>query len=872
MTYKNKSIMTKRKAFTLIELLIVIAIIGILFIVLVSKVDFATDKAKATGVQTDFRSFQLAFETVSREHAGFNTFGWDTGDVNANGKRDSYDEGDVNKDGKQDTGEVWTGHKVYAETFTKVFSLVKPGTTGYDRDALNRLETAINANLDPKLHITIADDGTISMANGAQDPWNKEYHGWYITNAEVDKKDRGAIVMYSDGANNEFGSEHTISNGVVTISIPGSNKAGKDDYGMVVVYTYVNGYGEIKTSTSGFSNNQGDVHTPSVDVDNNGSGNLGGETSDPSEPIPTTLAAGFYDANDNVLATWEELVNDYGMEISTDYTYDNTHTIESSPAYILEKYFPTAKTIVVNANEGIGNNAFRNTNIEQLFVLEGCTTIGEGAFGNCESLISVSLPTTVTSLEHNAFYWTTSLDSINFPTNLTNIGDYAFYMSNIREAILPVGVTTINAYAFADCSALTKLEIPGVVETKNSAFRSCTSLKYVKLGSNLKTLGYEAFCNCVSLTEIELPEGLEKMDSYVFQNCNSLSSIKLPETLTHLGYQVLYQTSLEYLYVPDSVTFMDDIIGNYYASDKLKAISLPGNIQTYNGVLNCGEGCTLVLRKTDGTYDLEKLSWSQLASQTIYVPANLIDDYVNHFVIKDYGYGNASKFLPIEDVPEYPWFEKGTSNQSKLDEYTWAELKQIANLKLTAEQYKSQYGIELGQIKNNQYILVDFNNYDGFVFMYNTNTYYRFSEERTTNGGYASSLWVNKMETLYSKMDASLKSNIKQIDVICGTNSSTSDITTLSCHLFIPSWKEMGGTNLNGAAALEGEAFEYFASDSIRATVYTWLSANGWHAGGALRTIFDTSSYRNISSYDGSFSRTESPNSNFYAFAAFVIG
>ncbi len=90
-----------KHAFTLIELLIVIAIIGILFIVLVSKVDFATDKAKATGVQTDFRSFQLAFETVAKENAGFNTFGWDTGDVNQNGKRDSYDEGDNGAGGLQ---------------------------------------------------------------------------------------------------------------------------------------------------------------------------------------------------------------------------------------------------------------------------------------------------------------------------------------------------------------------------------------------------------------------------------------------------------------------------------------------------------------------------------------------------------------------------------------------------------------------------------------------------------------------------------------------------------------------------------------------------------------------------------------------------
>ena len=256
LNYKHK------KAFTLIELLIVIAIIGILFIVLISKVDFASDKAKATGVQTDFRSFQLAFDTVAKENAGFNTFGWDTGDTNANGKRDSYDEGDngagggIAHNGIQDGTEVFTGHKVYAETFTKVFSLKKNGTGSYDRDALNRLETAINANLDPKLHITIKDDGEIVMANGAQDPWNKEYHGYYISNAETDGKDRGAIVMYSDGANNEFGSAHAIANGVVSVTIPNNNKYGKDDYSIVSIYSYVNGYGEVLNITTGFSNNQ----------------------------------------------------------------------------------------------------------------------------------------------------------------------------------------------------------------------------------------------------------------------------------------------------------------------------------------------------------------------------------------------------------------------------------------------------------------------------------------------------------------------------------------------------------------------------------------------------------------------------------------
>ena len=289
MNCKNKLFMTKRKAFTLIELLIVIAIIGILFIVLVSKVDFATDKAKATGVQTDFRSFQMAFDTVAKENAGFNTFGWDTGDTKradfatalagytytneatdkADGKRNSYDEGDKNLNGTCDTGETFTGRKVYTEVWSGQYTMIKPGTDTYDRAALSALETAINANLDPKLQITINSDGGIVMANGAQDPWSREYHGQYYS-AE-DGMDRGAIFMFSDGPNNAYGSDYTLANGVATVFVPNSNKNGKDDYSLVSIYSYLNGYGEALTATTGFSNNQmlanGNVSTQTPDID-----------------------------------------------------------------------------------------------------------------------------------------------------------------------------------------------------------------------------------------------------------------------------------------------------------------------------------------------------------------------------------------------------------------------------------------------------------------------------------------------------------------------------------------------------------------------------------------------------------------------------
>ena len=59
--------MTK-KAFTLIELLVVVVIIGILFIALVSNVDFSVSEAKRMNVTTDFLAYQMAIERVCLEH------------------------------------------------------------------------------------------------------------------------------------------------------------------------------------------------------------------------------------------------------------------------------------------------------------------------------------------------------------------------------------------------------------------------------------------------------------------------------------------------------------------------------------------------------------------------------------------------------------------------------------------------------------------------------------------------------------------------------------------------------------------------------------------------------------------------------------
>ena len=642
----------KKKAFTLIELLIVIAIIGILFIVLVSKVDFATDKAKATGVQTDFRSFQVAFDTVAKENAGFNTFGWDTGDANQDGIRNSYDEGDngagggIAKNGIQDGAEVFTGHKVYDETFTKVFSLKKNGTGDYDRNALNRLETAINANLDPKLHITIKDDGEIVMANGAQDPWNKEYHGWYITNAENDKKDRGAIVIYSDGANNEFGSEHTIANGVVKIIVPGNNKAGKDDMSIVSCYTYMNGYGEVKNMTTGFSNNQSFVGQNNSQ--NNNNGNNG---SNNTESLPEIqLEAGLYDSNNQQLVSWDQLINEYNLDLSKTYTSTDYLTSEQSLYSILNNnnLFESATKIIVGDNiRKIGSYAFGGcSNITSVYIPETIEKMEEYALDGCINIENLTLPFvgeqiapqrwryTVgwifgmyefeNSLRVYHYGYSTTSDSTStgyrryIPVSLKNItilnGDivpYSFADFEYVESInIPKTATYIGASAFKNCKAITDIKLPSYLTSIGiNAFQDCTQLNKVNIDnqdvwfnisftnkySNPLYYTKSLYVNNVKVTKLIVPDGITEISAYSLYNNTSLTDIVLSPSVARINSSAFEQcNNLQNVYIENFEQWCRLILDNLTASPLSYGKTLYVNNQKLSGTVIIPDGITSI--------------------------------------------------------------------------------------------------------------------------------------------------------------------------------------------------------------------------------------------------------------------------------------
>ncbi|MBR5327863.1 MAG: leucine-rich repeat protein [Paludibacteraceae bacterium] len=134
--------------------------------------------------------------------------------------------------------------------------------------------------------------------------------------------------------------------------------------------------------------------------------------------------------------------------------------------------------------------------------------VGNDAFKNAHSLVSVTLPASVVQIQSGAFVNCIALKQVTC----------------LEGSMLH----TIDDDAFSGCISLTDLNLGHKLQhIGQRAFISCTSLQTINLGTALKRINERAFAHCTALTSFTIPVSTEYLGKDIFDGCTSLTSLSV---------------------------------------------------------------------------------------------------------------------------------------------------------------------------------------------------------------------------------------------------------------------------------------------------------------------------------------------------------
>jgi len=239
--------------------------------------------------------------------------------------------------------------------------------------------------------------------------------------------------------------------------------------------------------------------------------------------------------------------------------------------------------------------ASNSNSVMSIIIPDSVTSIGDYAFYGCLSLNSVTIPNSVTNIGAYAFANSSSspfpvgtLSSIAIPDSVTNIGEKAFYgCTKLTNVTIGNGVTSIGAGAFGECSSLTSMTLPNSLKTigssgyggpsYNGVFVNCSKLISINIGNSVTTIGDYAFVGCSSLTSITIPPSVAVIGVEAFSRCSKLTAVTIPNSVTSVSSAAFYLcTSLTSVNIGNGVTGISHYM--FYGCLSLSSVTIPSAV------------------------------------------------------------------------------------------------------------------------------------------------------------------------------------------------------------------------------------------------------------------------------------------------------
>lgn len=254
-------------------------------------------------------------------------------------------------------------------------------------------------------------------------------------------------------------------------------------------------------------------------------------------------------------------IDDIESVIKSNFTakYDDFYHVDPESAVYVENFSVPADCKNYSTRDGV------------LYNKDGSRLI---CFPQGKTVDTFTVPSSVTEIAEQAFYYTQGLKNVVIPKTVKSIGNYAFaYSYGLESVLFKSGVNLDCLYlTFFECRSLKNVRFEDNVNINRliSAFNTCISLESVDLDCNAEYIG-EIFYNCTNLKNVVLHEGIVYIDSGSFRK-TALEKVVVPKTVTAIGDNAYsYCSRLKYINLSNVKSLADRA---FYGCTSLESIDL----------------------------------------------------------------------------------------------------------------------------------------------------------------------------------------------------------------------------------------------------------------------------------------------------------
>jgi len=196
---------------------------------------------------------------------------------------------------------------------------------------------------------------------------------------------------------------------------------------------------------------------------------------------------------------------------------------------------------------GIGTCKDTELFIPDVYEGKPVTSIAGSAFEDCEKLVSVTIPGSVTIIGNKAFSGCAGLTQVTIPEGVISIGKFAFCdCAGLTEVTIPASVDSIGEAAFANCSGIAALSVSAgnqkyssagncIIETAAGILTAGCGASVIPTDGSVTSIGGWAFSGFSGITDLTIPESVTLIGECAFFRCTRLASVTIPQSVTAIG-------------------------------------------------------------------------------------------------------------------------------------------------------------------------------------------------------------------------------------------------------------------------------------------------------------------------------------------------